>query len=302
MPSGLDLNNDGDTKRIPLEVVYEKDVRHLLDIESATFTLDAGAIAATKGLTASPNVIREALVGQTEGSREVSVTLNIELANALPDDANVRFFVRDELSQLPDAFTEDSQAATRGTHYTATVDALTIPAGEKKGSTTLNLVVYDDSGKNDARIFRVEARVGTVSKYVGIKIADDETATTNIALKADPGEVKAESGDQEVTITAELNGDVFDEDKTITLVIVSGDKAATRDTDYTAVLRSLTVTAGQTTGMTTVTVNAKKGGDKNVWIGSVKNDPFTKNADDDDVLVSAVKVVLKDADAVEASR
>ena len=85
----------------------------------------------------------------------------------------------------------------------------------------------------------------------------------------------------------------------ITLVIVGGDKAATRDTEYTAVLRSLTIPAGATSGSTTVTVTALKGGDKNVWIGSVKNDPFTKNIDDDPVLVSAVAVVLKDADAAE---
>ena len=147
-------------------------------------------------------------------------------------------------------------------------------------------------------VFRVEAKVGTVSKYVGIKIADDETATTNIALSADPGEIKAESGEQTITITGTLNGDVFDEDKKLTLVIVSGDKAATRDEAYEAVLRSLTIPAGATKGEVSVLITPKTGGDKNVWIGSVKEKPF-KNIDDDDVLVSPAKVVLKDADAVD---
>ena len=209
--ANFDLNGDGDIEDI-LKVVKEKEVRHRLEIVNADFEIKDTAIAATKGLTATPNVIRESEVGQTEESREVSVKLDIELKNALPDDARVRFFVRDELTSLPDDFTADAQVATRGTDYTATVDELTIPAGEKKATTTMNLTVFDNGGKNAPKIIRVEAKVGTVSKFVGIKIADDETATTNIALSASPGEVKAETGDRNVTITGTLNGDVFDED------------------------------------------------------------------------------------------
>ena len=151
VPTGWDLNNN-DSRDDMLKVVKEKDVLHFLNILPVDFTIDAGAIAATKGLTATPAVLRESVVGQAEGSsREEQVKLDIELKNALPDDARVRFFVRDELTQLDEKFTEDAQAATRGTHYTATVDPLTIDAGETKGSTTLNLVIYDDTGKNDAR-------------------------------------------------------------------------------------------------------------------------------------------------------
>ena len=120
-----------------------------------------------------------------------------------------------------------------------------------------------------------------------------------ITLSADPSEVKADTGEQEITITATLNGDVFEEDSKITLVIVANaDAPAVRDTQYEAVLRSLTIPAGETSGSTTVTVTALAGG-KKVWIGSVKNDPYAKNVDDDDILVSAIAVVLKDADAAE---
>ena len=144
------------------------------------------------------------------------------MANALPDDARVRSLFGTNSASTDDAFIADAQveAATRGTDYTATVDDLVIPAGETKGTTTLNLTVFDNDGKNAAKIFRVEAKVGTVSKFVGIKIADDETATTTIALSADPGEVKAETGDQEITITGTLNGEVFEEDTKVTLVVV----------------------------------------------------------------------------------
>ena len=292
----LDLNGDGDTEDFVTEV-KESVVLHALTIVQADFQIDAGAIAASKGLTASPSIVRESLVGQEEGSREVSVELSLEITNKLPDDARVRFFIRDHLPE--DADTDKVEAAERGPQYTATVDALTIPAGETKGTTTLNLTVFDNDSQNKDRVFRVEARVGTVPQYAFITIADDETPTTTIALSADPGSVKAETGVQEVTITAELNGNVFEEDAEVILVIVGGDKAATRDTEYEAALRSLTIPAGQVTGSTTVEVEAKAGGDKNVWIGSVKNDPYAKNINDDDILVSPVKVVLKDADAAD---
>ena len=305
---GFDLNADGDIADA-LATVSESDFYRGLPLQSVWWWHSSGRsntiqitdtpIAATKGLTASPQVIRESLVGQTEGSREVEVTLNIELANDLPDDARVEFFVRDELTQLPEDFIDGAQKAKRGTDYRASVDELVIPAGQKKGTTTLNLTIFDNDGKNEPKVFRVEAKVGTVSKYVGIKIADDETATTTIALSADPGEIKAETGERTITIKGKLNGDVLDEDQTITLAIVSGDKAATRDVDYTAVLGSLKIKAGETESSTTVLVTPRKGGDKNVWIGVPENDPFTKNRDGDDVTVSPVKVVLKNADPVD---
>ena len=305
---GFDLDGDSKVDGF-LKEVTEKKLHHSLLIEGIDFEIKGTAIAATKGLTATPSVIRESLVGQEEESREVSVELTIELENALPDDARVRFFIRDELTSLPDEFTADAQPATRGTDYTATVDDLVIPAGSTKETTTLNLTVFDNSGKDLAKIIRVEAKVGTISKFAGIKIADDETATTTIDLDADLKEIKAETGDQEVTITGTLNGDVFEEDTKVTLVVVAGatppeghaayDVPATRDTEYTAVLRSLTILAGETSGSTTVTITAKAGGDKKVWIGSVKNDPFTTNIDADPVYVRAVAVVLKDADAAE---
>ncbi len=297
--STINLNNDNDTADT-LAVVSEKDLLQTLEIDAVDFTIAEDAIAATKGLTATPSVLRESLVGQTEDSREESVALKVELEHALTEDANVRFLVRDDLDDLAEDFTDDGTVvAERGTHYEATVDALVIPAGETTGTTTLNLTLFDDGGKNPTRAFRVQAQVGTVVKYVGIKITDDETPTTNIALSASPGEIKADSGEQTIAITGTVNGDAFEEDQTITLVIVGGDAAATRDTEYTAVLRSLTIPAGQIEGSTTVSVTALAGGDKKVWIGSVKNDPFTKNIEDDDVKVSAVAVVLKDADPVD---
>ncbi len=324
---GIDLNNDGDKTdgalfyvannkvEIPPGAsldpygtapgkIEESKLRFPVIIQRGFFEIKPDALAAIKddGLTATPSVLRESLVGQTEGSWEESVALKVELENALTEDEKVRFFVRDEEGNLSDDFKDGAELATRGTHYEATVDELIIPAGEKIGTTTLNLTLFDDGGRNPARYFRVEARVGSVSKYVGIKITDDETPTTHIALAASPSEIKAGSGEQTIAITGTANGDVFEEDQKITLVVVTGDdydKPATRDTEYTAVFRSLTIPAGQIEGSTTVSITPLAGGDKKVWIGSVKNNPFTKNIEDDDVNVSAVAVVLKDADPTD---
>ena len=255
---GWDLNGDGDTKDV-LKVVKEKDLRHRLAIVTADFEITETAIAATKGLTATPAVIREAVVGQEEGSREVQVELKIELANALPDNARVRFFVRDEIDIInPDgtsgltdaqaAFVKGAEKAVRGTQYTATVDDLVIPAGEKTGTTALNLTIFDNSGKNNARVFRVQAQVGTISKYAFIKIADDETASTSISLSANPNSLSESAGETDGTITATLDGKVLDADQ-IVVISIDPDSEADRDVDYLMSFSTLlTIPAGEVSG------------------------------------------------------
>ena len=255
---GWDLNGDGDTKDV-LRVVKEKDLRHRLAIVTADFEITETAIAATKGLTATPAVIREAVVGQEKGSREVQVELKIELANALPDNERVRFFVRDEIDIInPDgtsgltdaqaAFVKGAEKAVRGTQYTATVDDLVIPAGEKTGTTALNLTIFDNSGKNNARVFRVQAQVGTISKYAFIKIADDETASTSILLSANPNSLSESAGETDGTITATLDGKVLDADQ-IVVISIDPDSEADRDVDYLLQFSTLlTIPAGEVSG------------------------------------------------------
>ena len=297
--NGWDINLDGDTDDF-FKVVREKDIPRYLDISVPYFEITETAIAATKGLTATPAEIRESVVGQDgRVARLCPSSWILSWRTPLPDDARVRFFVRDELTNLPDDFTDGAQAATRGTDYTATVDELTIEAGEKKASTTMNLVRLRQRGEECAKIIRVEAKVGTVSKYAGIKITDDETSTTMVDLTVEPGEVKAGTGAQMVTVTGTIDGDVFDTDTKVTLVVdPSGEKAAQRDTDYTAAIRSLTIAAGETSGTVDVEVTATNGGDKRVWLKSLK-DEVRKNDEDDPVGVDPVFVTLKDADAVE---
>ena len=271
--------------------LYEGELKHTVTIFPTLFEIKPTPLADVKddGLVATPDAIRE-----EEGQREI--TLKVTLKAALLNDAGVSFTIEEIEGQ-------------RDVHYTVTVDELTIPAGETVGTTTLTLTSVNDSGVNEARSFRVKAEVGdgvTTAKEV-ITIVDDESLTEEITLAVSPGELKAGTGATDVTVTGTLDGNVFDEDVTVTLVVtkktkfveaddeyVDDDKAAQRDTDYTARLRTLTIEAGEVSGSTTVSITPLAGGDKKVGLTALKSP--VKNDDDEDVTVSTAVVTLKDAD------
>ena len=284
----------------------ENDESVAIAVTPGVFTVKDTPIAATKGLVVSPNIIREE-AGQTE------VALTVELATALPDDADVSFTIIDtggdeELDNDPIAETDlekffnDTEAAARDVNYTAVVGDLTIPAGATKGTATLVLTPINNAGRNAAKGIRITAQVGAAASHTaGIKIVDDETPTTTITLAASPAEVKVGTGENEVTITGAIDGSVFEDDVTVILVLPptvangAGATTAQRDTDFTAVLRSLTIPAGEISGSTTVSVTALAGGDKVVEVKALKSP--VQNDEGDDVAVVTVNITLKDADA-----
>ena len=106
------------------------------------------------------------------------------------------------------------------------------------------------------------------------------------------------------TAASRLDGQSFDEDVDIVLVVTTdtdadgdmddADKAATRDTEYTAILRGLTIEAGEISGTTTVSVTPLAGGDKKIGLTALKSP--VKNDDDEDVTVTTAVVTLKDGD------
>ena len=270
--------------------LYEGELKHKVTIFPTLFEIKPTPLADVKddGLVATPDAIRE-----EEGQREI--TLKVTLKAALLNDAGVSFTIE-----------EIEGGGQRDVHYTVTVDELTIPAGETVGTTTLTLTSVNDSGVNEARSFKVKAEVGdgvTTAEEV-ITIVDDESLTSNIRLAVSPGELKAGTGATDVTVTGTLDGNVFDEDVTVTLVVTRDtddngevedeDKAAQRDTDYTARLRTLTIEAGEVSGSTTVSITPLAGGDKKVGLTALKSP--VKNDDDEDVAVSTAVVTLKDAD------
>ena len=272
--------------------LYEGELKHKVTIFPTLFEIKPTPLADVKdkddGLVATPDAIRE-----EEGQREI--TLKVTLKAALLNDAGVSFTIE-----------EIEGGGQRDVHYTVTVDELTIPAGETVGTTTLTLTSVNDSGVNEARSFKVKAEVGTgvTTAEEVITIVDDESLTSNIRLAVSPGELKAGTGATDVTVTGTLDGNVFDEDVIVTLVVTrdtnakdgvtDDDKAAQRDTDYTARLRTLTIEAGEVSGSTTVSITPLAGGDKKVGLTALKSP--VKNDDDEDVAVTTAVVTLKDAD------
>ena len=162
-------------------------------------------------------------------------------------DTPVKFSIVDDADEdAPMDF--DDGGALRDDNYTARFGELTIEEDATSGTAMLYLTAIDDDGTNPARIIRVKAVAGSSdAQYEDITITDDDTFTENITLKAVPAELKEDAeGDEEgyvdVMITATLDGAVFDEDVTLKLVLDGG--SATRDQDYTAIIRSLLINPG----------------------------------------------------------
>ena len=236
------------------------------------------------GLTATPATVRE-------GAGRQEITLTVTLKNALTEDTRV-------------SFTIDPQEGRRDIDYTISLSDLVIPKGQTSASTTLVLTPVDNAVVNDSRTFDVVATVGSGATEARetITIVDDETQTTQIMLTANPNEIKAGTGANEVEVTGTFDGQTFDEDVNIVLVVTTDtdadgdvdddDKAATRDTEYTAILRGLTIEAGEISGSTLVSITPLAGGDKKIGLTALKSP--VKNDDDEDVTVTTTVVTLKD--------
>ncbi len=313
---GIDLNLDGDltgdqdfrllaSGNCPTDtdedgtgcVLREADLKFVVNRPPAFFKIKDAAIADVKsdGLAATPAMVREN-AGRTE------IELKVTLKAAVSNDQSVRFTI----NTGADCVGDFDCAGSRDIHYTVDVDDLTITAGETSATTTLVLTPVDNTGVTGSRGFQVEAKVGAgdTAGRANITIVDDETLTDTITLSATPNELKAETGAQDVTVTGTLNGKVFDDDVTVTLIIsrdgpdegtATDDNAAQRDTDYTASLRSLTIPAGEVSGTSTVSITPLAGGDKKIFLTQLKSP--VKNDDDEDVNTTIATITLKDADA-----
>ena len=241
-PANANLTNDDDN---PVTV----------NANSIEITGDpAGAIT---GLTAAPFSIRE-----DAGARVI--TLKVSLENALLTDERVQFTITDDSDDLGEAF-EGAVDAERDVDYSAEVQALTIPKGQKEGTTTIIVTPINNKDDDPPRAFKVNARVGTNASFVtGILITDDDTTSDSITLEVTPAEINEDAGATTVTVTGTLNGKVFSDNVVVALVINNDvnddgevnddDKAATRDADYTAVLRPLVIQGGAVSGTTTITI------------------------------------------------
>ena len=271
----LDRDSDGDGTN-------DTNEEQQITVASGTFTISEKKVAEIKGdggLKASPASIREEV-----GTQEISLT--ITLARAVSDDEQVNFTVT------------DGENAQRDINYTIEFGDLTITAGETTGSTTATLTIVDDEAGKGNRIITVNANVDNSTVSSNITITDNDLLTENITLSADPGTVSEDAGLTEVTITATVDGSTFEDDLKLTLLL-SGDGGATRDVDYTATLRSLTINAGEVSGEKTIDIIpiddgiAEKTDDETIKVTVLNADKF-KNEDDDPITIEPATIKLGD--------
>ena len=252
-------------------------------------------------------VIPDASIREDAG--QVNVDLKVVLKDALPVDETVRFEIVGECNDnsITPCY-DDVDIARRETDYFAELSPLTIPAGQKEGTTTLSLEIVDNSTTNKPRFIWVVATLGNSRYARWIAIDDDETPTSTVLSSASPTEIAEDSGQTTITITGTLLGSVLSESLTFGLTSVEDDEvdlgevAATRDVDYTAVFEPLTIPAGQATGTTTLTItptpNDGKEQDEVIYIGPVSKVKITENGQEREIWMGQSRILLKDvADA-----
>ena len=200
-----------------------------------TITVNPAPRATAAGLTAVPAVIRE-----DAAATEVSLTFTLEAAAAA--DERVRFTI---------VAPSEGTAAVRDVDYTATLEALiTIPAGAAEGTATMTLTPINDDAEEGLKALGVRATLVSTGEALltDIKIRDDETPSTSIALSADPNTLSENDALTTVTVTATLDGKALAEDATVRLAIDNA-STATRDLDYAALFTPrIEIEAGSITG------------------------------------------------------
>ena len=237
------------------------------------------------------------------------------MQNALPADETVRFNFEDGAAGSLGGSFRDAIDAERDNHYHVRVQPLTIPKGQKKGTTTMTVTVANDEETNKARAFTVIAWVGSDKYETGILITDDDSTSESITLEVSPTEINESAGLTRVTVRGILHGKAFDDDIEVPLIIDTNPKdtdadgnevdvvEATRDLDYVSSLNPLTIPGGSTEGTTTITItptqdnNSNEGDEKIRLKGLGKPEAKDEYGDVVALTVSHADITLKDSAA-----
>ena len=215
-------------------------------IDSAPEPVNTDALSLTFEIgSAPPPTVKVASVTSThssvrENGETTAILLTATLAAPSAKAETVLFTI-----VAPSAGT----LAERDSDYTAALGgSVVIAAGELQGRTILTLTPLDNAEVDGNKYFGVQAAASGGSARTDIKIADDETPSTALALSVEPHTLSEDAGVIEVTVTAMLDGKVLDEATTVT-ISVDAASVATRDLDYSALFSpSLVIPAGAMSG------------------------------------------------------
>ena len=287
-----------------------------------------GIQIADDGLTINPVDIRikkevaataDAITLSQESIREdagaTTIEVKVSLTDASVEDETVGLAVLAEGAVLPSGDTVTG-TPLRDVDYTLVFgESLTIPAGATEGTTTFTITPTNDTDVAAHGSIYIQVTVGAVLAIRTIAIVDDDANSMNIALTADPAAISEGAGTTDVTLTGTLDGKVFDDDVVMLLTIdadINGDgavndddAAATRDVDYSATVRPLTIPAGAVSGTTTITITPID--DRSVEADETirltvpyANKQITAQDDDEDdvtLTVGSVDITLQDTGA-----
>ena len=250
-----------------------------INVIAGQITITEASLGITS-LTATPASVRE-----DAGPTEIELTVTLDEVPVV--DEPVTFRITSPGS---------GKEAVRGIDYTATPppgSAITIPAGRTKGTATLTFTPLNNEEEDGDRSLSMQATSSDGSEWTTITILDDETLSQSIELSVNPAEIREDAGATEVAITATLTGKALDEDAILLFQTDAG--TAIRDADYVRPSASLTISAGQTQGSTTVTITPIDDGTEEpneTIIFRVASNP--QNEDGDPIAVGTATITLKD--------
>ena len=286
-----------------------------IQIADDGLTLNPVDIKIKKEVAATADAITLSQERVREDAGETTIELTVTLTDASVEDETVNLSVLSAGAVLPSGDTVTG-TPLRDVHYTLVFgESLTIPAGATEGTTTFTLTPTNDADAVQRGTIYIQITVADVLATRTIVLADDDSNSMNIALTADPAAISEGAGATDVVVTGTLDGKVFDDDVVMLLTIdadINGDgavnaddEAATRDVDYTATVRSLTIPAGSASGTTTFTITPSD--DRTVEVDETirltvpdaNNQITAQYADEEDVTltVGTVDITLQDTGA-----
>ena len=285
--------------------LVEKDALFGVMVRAGFFQIKDLPSQIVKEVKIVPGSMRE-----EEGTKTFDV--NITLTRKRPEPSILRFEIEDGTESDADC---GDCAGIRDIDYTADIEPLTIAANVDKGTTKITITSKDNDVEDEAKVFQLKARLGSETPATTLfTISDDELPSTKVTLTAEPGTITSGDGEQEVQLTATLNGKVFDEDLKLTLILDHNRESPTRttaerDIDFDASVSPLTIKAGEVSGTETVFVTGIPKATGNLKIGLTalettrKDDGTrilkTKNEDEEDIVLDGVAITLKPAPAAE---
>ena len=237
-----------------------------IQIEDDGLTLNPVDIKIKKEIAATADAITLSHERIREDAGETEIELKVSLTEALAEDETVRLTVLPTGAVLPSGATV-TNTPTRDVDYKLVFGPpFIIPAGATEGTTTLTITPINDTDVVQRGAIYIQVTVGAVLATRTIVIADDDANSMNIALTADPATISEGDGATDVVVTGTLDGKVFGANVVLILTIDSDPKdtdangnvvdvvEATRDIDYLARMRPLTIPAGSVSGTTTITI------------------------------------------------